>query len=249
MNWTKTHAKCKSIRNRLYPIKEWPGVIYEKNIVKASGPEKVLLEVGCGRDGRQVEKLASKYKYAIGVDWEIARQRTGSGNWFLSCADAHCIPLRSRSVDTITMAHVTEHLSDPAKALKECSRVLRPGGVLIILTVNKWFPPILLGRMLPHRLRQSFNLFAEGRVEEDTFPAYYRANSRRALERAGSDAGLRVQSVQYLSHHPRYFMFSVVVYRLAVMVERLVRKYRVLRGIRQFLEVTYVRPSEQETDA
>ena len=44
--------------------------------------------------------------------------------------DAHQLPFRSDSVDGVVMSEVMEHLRDPASALAEIHRVLRPGASL-----------------------------------------------------------------------------------------------------------------------
>lgn len=46
--------------------------------------------------------------------------------------DAQALPIRSESVDAVTMLEVIEHLPDPDKALAEAFRVLRPGGTLVL---------------------------------------------------------------------------------------------------------------------
>lgn len=38
--------------------------------------------------------------------------------------------------DAVTMKHVIEHIHDPISLLKECKRILKPGGKLVILTPN-----------------------------------------------------------------------------------------------------------------
>jgi SAM-dependent methyltransferase len=43
-------------------------------------------------------------------------------------ADAHALPLGGESVDAVLLAYVLFHLADPARAVAEAARVLRPGG-------------------------------------------------------------------------------------------------------------------------
>lgn len=44
----------------------------------------------------------------------------------------------AESFDAITMKHVIEHLTDPSTSLRECRRLLRPGGMLALRTPNPW---------------------------------------------------------------------------------------------------------------
>jgi SAM-dependent methyltransferase len=45
-------------------------------------------------------------------------------------ADARALPASDGSVDTVVMCEVLEHLPEPAGAIEEARRVLRPGGLL-----------------------------------------------------------------------------------------------------------------------
>ncbi len=234
-----TQQKCKAIRNRLYPESEWPSVRHRGNILNHASPELVYLEIGAGRMGRLLRQVAPRFKFAWGMDYEAEGDADANGRWKLIQGDAHKLPFEANEIDVIAMQDVVEHLADPHLVFRECARVLRPGGSVLIATVNQWFPPIVLGRVMPHWLRQKLNKIATGTAEEDTFPVYYRANSARSLVRAAQAAGFETVRMEYVSTHPQYLMFSVLVYRAGIVIERLVRRYECLRGLRHFLHCEF----------
>jgi SAM-dependent methyltransferase len=88
--------------------------------VRVAGWAPVALDLGCG-DQRQ-------YPENVGVD----RRVTGS---VAVCADLSAsLPFRSASVDRIWVVHLLEHLIDFLALVDECHRVLRPRGVLHVLS-------------------------------------------------------------------------------------------------------------------
>lgn len=69
--------------------------------------------------------------------------------WIDQVADALSMPFSDSSLDFIIASNMIHHLSQPYRFLKECSRVLRPGGCLIIQEVNN----SLLMRTVIHLMR------------------------------------------------------------------------------------------------
>jgi ubiquinone/menaquinone biosynthesis C-methylase UbiE len=99
------------------------------------------LDLGCGQ-GDLLVMLAEKAQEAIGFDYCNIMVETTSENLKdfrnvkVRCAPAECLPLPDSYVDVIILADVIEHLVDPISCIRECWRVLKPGGRFIITTPN-----------------------------------------------------------------------------------------------------------------
>jgi len=236
---TATIERCKTLRKRHYPRESWPGIVYETTVASLGTPDATLLEIGCGRAAKRMCRMAERYELGVGLDMETARQPQQANAWLLQ-GDAHRLPFSDASVDVIACANVIEHLIDPARAFAEAVRILKPGGQLIVMTVNQWFPPIAAARVMPHTLRRWANRLASGTQEEDTFPAYYRANTAAALSQAARSAGLTVCSIKYVCHHPHYLMFSVLAYRAGIMFEKVTRP---VAGLRHMIIARFAKPN------
>jgi len=231
MNDKATVRKCKAIRDHIYRREELSSFVLERTLSGLLSPECTVVDVGCGRKATLLRSLSPRVKKAYGID-RVVPKATVEGNTTIVQGDAEAIPLPDRSADVVTMIDVVEHLRDPERAFRECRRILKPRGSLLLRTPSKYYPPTFVGRALPHRIRQWANLTLTRTRRQDTFPAYYRANSYRDLRRLSSSAGLEVVSIQYVLHHPALFMFSPVAYRCAVAVERFVLQRKTFRCFR-----------------
>jgi ubiquinone/menaquinone biosynthesis C-methylase UbiE len=51
-------------------------------------------------------------------------------------ADVHDLPFQEASFDSVLVFHTLTYAERPPRALEECARVLRPGGRMVILTLD-----------------------------------------------------------------------------------------------------------------
>jgi ubiquinone/menaquinone biosynthesis C-methylase UbiE len=98
-----------------------------------------LADQACGRAGSPVRIL--------GFDWSaMALREAGMRGVTTARASTDRLPLRDASVNVVIMSELIEHLVDPDSALDEASRVLVPGGTLLLSTPNlaAWYNRVLL---------------------------------------------------------------------------------------------------------
>jgi len=130
----------------------------------------------------------------------------------------------------------------------EIGRVLRPGGVCLMLTPNILHYVTLCSRLTPTPVHKWINA-KRGRPAEDTFPAVYRLNSRRALSDQFNDAGLERVSIDLIEVQPNYLTFSSLSYVLGVGYERLVNATELLSPFRVNLIAVFRKPETASTIA
>lgn len=94
----------------------------------------LLLDIGCGL--RPYEQLLLGYASSyLGLESDRGRYRTTPPDLWGSGLS---LPLRSESTDTVVAFQVLEHVPDPAQLFAESSRVLKPGGCLIVAAPHIW---------------------------------------------------------------------------------------------------------------
>lgn len=106
--------------------------------------EERLLNIGCGCNGGYVASHTGNY---VGLDVDATAKFEGENN---VVADAHSLPFRDSSFDSVVMMEVLEHTQSPFHALKEAYRVLESDGLAYITTPNSsyvyYFARNLLGK-------------------------------------------------------------------------------------------------------
>jgi ubiquinone/menaquinone biosynthesis C-methylase UbiE len=103
---------------------------------------KVVLDLGCGSGygAARIGKIAARVE-GVDVDEEavaFAQERYSSENVsFSSIEVGKALPFPDASFDTVLSFQVIEHVQDDDGYLMEAHRVLKPGGVLVVVTPDR----------------------------------------------------------------------------------------------------------------
>jgi demethylmenaquinone methyltransferase/2-methoxy-6-polyprenyl-1,4-benzoquinol methylase len=105
-------------------------------------PGSTVLDVAAGTAVSTVE-LAAGGVHAIACDFSQGMLRAGAGRAVPKVAgDAMALPLADESVDGVVISFGLRNVADPQAALREFSRVTRPGGTLVVCEFSSpvWRP-------------------------------------------------------------------------------------------------------------
>lgn len=126
---------------------------------------KRILEMGCGR-GYFANKVASNHNVSyVAADYELNNlkyaKELGNTDFLDLCflGNIYKIPFADESFDIVVIAEVLEHLEEPDSAMKELTRVLQKGGILLASVPNSimWFYPWSLLATLWDAVKHPFN--------------------------------------------------------------------------------------------
>jgi len=235
--------KCAELRERYYDRAGYPGPLdrYRAAIARHAGPDVAVLDAGCGATMPFLREIAPRVRLSVGVDLERLRRTSGDPH---GCrADVGRLPFRDRTFDLITSMSVIEHLDDPGAVFREFDRVLKPGGVLVVQTPNRFDYVSLIAHFTPFSFHRWVVPRIMSREEEDVFPTRYRANTSRALRRAMREGGLVPRELELFNQYPAYLMFSPAAFRLGVLYERLTTRLRALAWLRGWILAVGEKPS------
>lgn len=226
------------LKKRYFSDDEHPYRIYESEIEKYLTGKEVLLDAGCGYTAEILKKFSNKASKLIGVELVEFDDNTEEKKLELHNCDLSNIPIEDDSVDLIISRSVFEHLEKPELVYAELNRVLKKGGHAVVLTANSWDYASIVSKLIPNRFHPWVVSRTEGRDERDTFPAFYRTNTRRKVELLSNASGFKVVDFKYLGQYPCYFMFNPFLFLIATGYEKLIGKYEVLKYLRGWILFT-----------
>jgi 2-polyprenyl-6-hydroxyphenyl methylase/3-demethylubiquinone-9 3-methyltransferase len=137
----------------VFAMLHWLAAARAQLVPAATRPGAVLVDVGCGA-GLLAPHLAGRGYRHVGVDLTRSALAQAAGHGVVPVnGDAAALPLADRCADVVAAGELLEHVPDWRAAVAEACRVLRPGGTLVLDTLNDTALCRLLAVRVAERLR------------------------------------------------------------------------------------------------
>lgn len=138
-------------------------------------PAGEILDLGCGA-GPGLRYLAQRGRPAVGLDGSmyglLEARRLTPVRGLIRGDLAQGLPFQSGRFVLVLASELIEHLRDGPGFLRECRRILQPGGVLLLTTPNLWdvrrlFSPLLGRPWSGHTDPTHINLYTPARLRRE----------------------------------------------------------------------------------
>jgi SAM-dependent methyltransferase len=138
-----------------------------------------ILDIGCGYYPQNLISLEGKINKGVGIDMDIPATSQSNKISFVKCNIERTLPFPDNEFDCVTILAVLEHLEYPAEIIKECHRILKPGGRIIITVPSNYSRPLLLalagiGLISREEISGHKNYFSKKELEKMLFDAQFR---------------------------------------------------------------------------
>lgn len=172
------------------------------------------LDLGCGHgfmpEWFPVRAVPIETWNPVGIDPDYAALRRHRGLRWRVRAVGEGLPFRDAIFDLVTANMVIEHVADPTRLFREVRRVLKPTGMCLIHTPNRWGYTTVLARLIPNRILVPLTMWLLRRRAEDIYPTHYRANTVADLTRLAAETGLRIHTCVTVSSSPQFFRLGPI---------------------------------------
>ncbi len=191
-----------------------------------------ILEIGSGPPNETSSYLSSLGKlHGIDPDADILTNDALESAHVLT-GDVY--PFPDNTFDACVSNYVNEHIADPRQHLQEVCRVLKPNGVYVFRTPNRFHYIAIVSDLTPHWFHKLVanhlrNLPASS---HDPYPTRYRFNTRAKIEQYAAELNMSVDQLRFIEKDPSYGMSSRILFLGFTAYERIVNAHAGLSSFR-----------------
>ena len=202
--WMLRNEADMSFRMRARTVFEWVPL----------RPDSLILDLPCGHGFylKMLRHVCDCPLLGLDLDAEVLKKAQGSlgraPGLLLGRSDALALPLPPDCVDAIILSELLEHVCDDLAVLRECQRVLKPGGIMAITVPHANYP--LAWDPINKTLETLFGLHIGGGPLAGIWANHQRLYTPEQLRERVLAAGLDVDEERSLLHHAFPFSHNLV---------------------------------------
>lgn len=208
------------------------------------------LDAGCGRSSFEAWRVDDETRLderdvrLVGCDLDLDALKERKNRRTVCLAGLEELPYPDATFDYVSSNMVFEHLLRPEAAVSELARVTRPGGRILIHTVNSLHYLALIARATPLRFHQWVVARVEGRAPEAIYPTAYKANTEARLLSLFQQSGCSLAwggSISDMPMHVPYPGLFWLAFGLGLVERQLARAPLIGRLLRPNLLMEFLR--------
>ena len=222
----------KKIDDKFYPHfdKNWDDELFRKKILETTQENRNIkvLDIGAGAGIIKAMNFLDIFDHVSGLDPDnrvINNPFLHSG--FIGLGD-NMEMFNDNEFDMVISDNVFEHISHPESLFKEVSRVLKPEGLFLAKTPNKYHYMPLVAANTPTWFHKFYNKL-RGREVEDTFPTEYLLNSKGQIQKIAELTNFELCDIDYHDGRQEYLRIFFPFYILGLIYGGFVERFNLKR--------------------
>ena len=202
--WMTRNEADMSFRMRARTVFEWIPV----------QEDSLILDLPCGRGFylNMLRHVSDCRLVGVDLDWSVLQQAQRTVGQLprlqLSHADATALPWAANTFDAIILTELLEHVADDVAVLRECLRVLQPGGVIAITVPHANYP--FAWDPINKSLEQIFGTKIRRGPLAGIWANHLRLYSPAQLRERVLQAGFQIEAERAFTHHAFPFSHNLV---------------------------------------